>query len=186
VADLRAPTPSAAAELIVPTRRELLEAIGSRGERLERAARFRLTDAARRLHERGAERAASVVERGLRRRAQGLDEIVERLRNLDPRFRLAAARRRLEAAAGALAEDARRRVAGARARLDALERMHAALSPLAILERGYAIVEDAQGQIIKDAAAAPPKTLIDVRLARGSLRARVTRSTPAGSSALPS
>ncbi len=186
VADLRAPTPSAAAELIVPTRRELLEAIDSRGERLERAARFRLTDAARRLHERGAERAASVVQRGLRRRAQGLDEIVERLRNLDPRFRLAAARRRLEAAAGVLAEDARRRVAGARARLDALERMHAALSPLAILERGYAIVEDAQGRIIKDAAAAPPKTLVDVRLARGSLRARVTRSTPAGSSALPS
>jgi len=58
------------------------------------------------------------------------------------------------------------------------------LSPLAILERGYAIVQREDGSIVKDAAAAPLRSKLDVRLARGRLKVSVTRSIPDGSSEL--
>ncbi len=186
VADLRAPTPSAAAEMIVPPRQQLLERMDAARERISRAVRFTLTDAARRLQERGTERTASLFHRAMAKRLQRLDEVAERLRHLDPRFRLSAAKQRLEAASGALAETVRLKLMRARSRLDGLAAMHAALSPLAVLERGYAIVQDPGGRIVKDAAMAPAKSLVNVRLAKGSLRARVTRSTPDGSSELPS
>ena len=57
---------------------------------------------------------------------------------------------------------------------------------LRILERGYAIVEDDQRRILKDASAVAVPSMIDVHLARGRLQARVTASTPGGSSELPS
>jgi len=74
----------------------------------------------------------------------------------------------------------------ARATLDSLAAQLTHLSPLGILERGYAIVQDQQGRIVRDAEAAPVKALLDVRLAKGRLRAKVTQSIPAGSSELPS
>ena len=178
VADLRAPTPSAAAELVVPARQQIFERIDGTRVRLEKETRYRLADAARRLHERGLERVASVLQRSLGRRLQRVDELDFRLRSLDPRFRLATARRRLEVVSAALGERVRLRMSRERARLDSLAAQLAGLSPLSILERGYAIVQDQAGRVVKDARTAPMKTLLDVRLAKGSLRARVTRSTP--------
>jgi hypothetical protein len=78
----------------------------------------------------------------------------QRLRYLDIRLRLARHRGRLEQLSGRLSQ----------------------LSPLAILERGYAIVTGASGAIVKDSAAAPPGSRVRVRLARGGLEADVTRS----------
>ncbi len=186
VADLRAPTPSAAAELLVPEKRQLLERIGSTRGRLEKEVRYRLSGAARRMHEKGMERAAAVVRRLVGRRLQRVDDLDFRLRGLDPRFRLAAAGRRLEALSAALGERVRLRLVRQRARLETVAAKLESLSPLGILERGYAIVQDPQGRVVKDALAAPVKTLVDIRLARGTLAARVTRSTPDGSWELPS
>ena len=73
-----------------------------------------------------------------------------------------------------------------RVRSDTLAAKLLLLSPLNILERGYAIVQDEQGKVIKRAGDAPVKSSIGVRLAEGRLKARVSRSTPAGSSELPS
>ncbi len=162
VADLRAPTPSAAAEMVIPTRASLTEQITAAGGRLERALRYRVARAIRRLHELGLDRTASLVARRVGRAFQRVDDLDYRLRDW-ARARLAAARRRLEPLTGQLAQ----------------------LSPLAVLERGYAIVQNETGRIIKDASEAPPASMLHARLARGRLRARVTESTPAGSSGLP-
>ncbi|MFB3776069.1 MAG: exodeoxyribonuclease VII large subunit [Bryobacteraceae bacterium] len=186
VADLRAPTPSAAAELVVCTREQLADQIDGVVARLEREVRFRLADAARRLHQLAIERAASVLRRSLGRRMQRVDDLDYRLRSLDPRHRLAAARRRQLLAWTALCDRVRLAALRARAKLDSVSVRLAALSPLGILERGYAIVQDDAGRIVKNAADAPPKTMLDLRLAQGRLRARVTRAIPAGSSELPS
>jgi exodeoxyribonuclease VII large subunit len=186
VADLRAPTPSAAAELVICTRQQFVDQVDAAASRLERELRFRLTDAARRLYELGVERATSVFQRSLGRRLQRVDENDFRLRRLDPRLRLAAARRRQELAWTAIFDRVRLGMVRARGRLESLAAQLAGLSPLSVLERGYAIVQDEHGRVVKDAQQAALKSLLDVRLARGRLRARVTRSIPAGSSELPS
>jgi exodeoxyribonuclease VII large subunit len=60
--------------------------------------------------------------------------------------------------------------------LDRMERALAMLSPLAILERGYALVFDDSGKLVKDGAAVEVGREISARLARGRIQARVTRS----------
>ncbi|HBY62436.1 MAG TPA: exodeoxyribonuclease VII large subunit, partial [Solibacterales bacterium] len=124
VADLRAPTPSAAAELVICTRQELLDQIDAGGERLRRAMRLRLAEAARRLHQLGIDRPSANLHRRLGRLLQRLDESEWRMRaaarsrvetgarrlrhsrdalaRLDLRVRLAAARRRMEILSGRL------------------------------------------------------------------------------------
>ena len=179
VADVRAPTPSAAAELVICTRQQLIDEIGGGAARLEKEIRYRLMDAARRLHQSGVERATSVLQRSLGRRLQRVDETDFRLRRLDPRLRFTVARHRQELAEAALRDRVGLKLLRERATLDSLTAQLVQLSPLSILDRGYAIVQDEQGRIVKDAHDAPVKSLLGVRLARGRLRARVTRSIPA-------
>src|SRR5579872_368414 len=80
VADLRAPTPSAAAEMIVCTRQELLDRIEACRSQAQRAVRFRLSIFARRLHEQAIDRAQALLHRSLGRRTQRVDDSSERLR----------------------------------------------------------------------------------------------------------
>src|SRR6202165_2468261 len=120
VADLRAPTPSAAAELVICTRDQLFDQLDVFDHKLAQSGRYRLAMASRRLHQPGVERAAAVLTRSIGRlqqrvdeleyrlrertataaaaRRQRLEELLARLRSLDLRLRIAAARRRLEAA----------------------------------------------------------------------------------------
>src|SRR5713226_2747194 len=157
VADLRAPTPSAAAELVICTREQLLEQIGVSEHKLVQSVRYRLAMAARRLHNQGVERASAVVHRNIGRlqqrvdeleyrlreritsrqagRGKRLEELATRLRSLDLRLRFAAARRRLEAAETALAQLARLRLTRAQGSLEPLLAHLTQLSPLKILER---------------------------------------------------
>ncbi len=196
VADLRAPTPSAAAELVVGTRQHVVERVEAAEATLRQALRYRLADAERKLHQRGIERATSLLSRRIGRSLQRVDEVdyelrrrmrsllvlarahwgelEARLKALDLRLRFALTRRRLEAANRTAAETMRARLARARRRYEPLAAELHQLSPLRVLERGYAIVQDEQGRILKDAADAPPPAAIGVRLARGRLRARVT------------
>jgi exodeoxyribonuclease VII large subunit len=194
VADLRAPTPSAAAELVICTRDEVLERIANCRAKVVQALRYRLAMLERRLRNQGVERALSVLHRRVGRGLQRVDEqeyrlrehvrlaievrqrarraLDERLRHFDMRPRLAAAERRLHAAETCAEQTMRLRLTRHRSRLDQLSAKLSQLSPLAILERGYAIVSNQSG-ILKDAAEAPAGSEIQVRLARGGLHAKV-------------
>jgi exodeoxyribonuclease VII large subunit len=196
VADLRAPTPSAAAELVVGTRRQVVERIETAEAKLRQTLRYRLADAERKLRQRGIERATALLSRRIGRSLQRVDEVDyelrrrmrsllvlarahwaeldARLKALDLRLRFAQTRQRLEAANRTAAETMQARLTRARRRYEPLAAELHQLSPLRVLDRGYAIVQDDQGRILKDAADAPPPAAIGVRLARGRLRARVT------------
>ncbi len=194
VADLRAPTPSAAAELVICTRQELLDRLDALRGQIERAAYFRIAQLARKLHQQGIDRPSAVLHRRIGRLMQRVDELdyhvrarlqalletrrrrlrekQERLRAMDLRLKLGRGRRRLEIAEGALPQRIRLRLMEARRRFEPLPAQLAQLSPLRVLERGYAIVENESG-VVKEPAAAPPGSDVRVRLARGRLKARV-------------
>jgi exodeoxyribonuclease VII large subunit len=112
---------------------------------------------------------------GRERLRRGLEA---RLRRFDVRPRLAADRRRMEAARAAAVETVRVPLARRRSRFEQLDAKLSQLSPLRILERGYAIVSNHAG-ILKDAAEATPHSRIHVRLAKGELDATVTKGPDA-------
>lgn len=194
-ADVRAPTPSAAAELVVPHADEWLAACVSLEARLARCMRRKIEETRERLRWLSG-RAAVVSPRAkLTQQAQRLDELEaaltralrrqlrtssERLRWLIGRSTQASPAARLtQQAARHASLFARLQAAGPRQvrratdRLLPLVRTLNAVSPLATLDRGYAIVSVADGPIVRNAADAAPGTLIDVRLQSGRLRAKV-------------
>jgi exodeoxyribonuclease VII large subunit len=158
VADLRAPTPSAAAELAVPDRAELVAALRARLPRLERALRAQLRAAGER-----AQRATAV------------------LRAAAPASRLALSRERHAAALRGLEQGMRAQLLRARARLAARAAQLESLSPLGVLARGYALARRARdGALVREAADAPPGETLELRVARASLVAEVRSARPAG------
>lgn len=200
VADLRAPTPSAAAELVVGTREQVMERLDTTETKLRQLLRYRIAMAQRRLHQLGVDRAGGTLHRmigkhqqwvdelagrmeamvraGIAVRSRSLGELDGRLKKMDLRLRLAEGRRRLEAASSRLDDRMRWTVARAHRKLEPLEAHLTQLSPLRVLERGYAIVQDNGGAVLKDASQAAPGELLRVRLAAGELGVEVkeTRS----------
>jgi exodeoxyribonuclease VII large subunit len=196
VADLRAPTPSAAAELVIRSRQEIEAQAEELYRRLERALRYRLLMARQELTERAQHGAFARMMDGIHRRQQKVDEqrfllekaerqLLERchrrcenvsatIRHYDARRRLVAIRQQLQAQVANLAAATHRRLLESRGALDRRTASLEALSPVAILNRGYALVFDANGQLLKDAARLKAGDDLSARLARGSVRARVT------------
>jgi exodeoxyribonuclease VII large subunit len=199
VADLRAPTPSAAAELVIRSRVEVEHHAEAIRERLVRAMERRLLEARHALTERAQHGAFARMMDLIRQRQQKLDDLTYRLERGE-RQGLEQMRRRLEMVSAAVRHyDLRRVLAGVRGELEAgtaalgaamrnlllqykvrSERMGRALemlSPLAILERGYALVFDGAGALIKDAAQVKAGEEISARVARGEIRAVVKKAT---------
>ena len=150
VADMRAPTPSAAAELVAAHEDQLCSSLDQLGRQMNRLMRYRIVDLRSRVQKQALSHA--------------FDEVKSSLRN---------ARRRFDAASSACnnavetsLQDARERLGLAAASLDAL-------SPLAVLQRGYAIAQDASGAPVRDAAAVNAGDHIAVRLAKGRINTRV-------------
>jgi exodeoxyribonuclease VII large subunit len=193
VADLRAPTPSAAAEMVAAARMSLLERLDAAGHKLRQSARLTVAVLARRLHR--AEVDPARLHRVLGRHMQGVDEREFRLRDamracvgrnsrvleaasarlhrLDVRMRLAQSQARLASCRDRAARAVKLRLDRARGALDLAAAHLSQLSPLKILERGYAIVLR-DGRIVKSPEAAPVGSEVRVRLFEGGLAAKVT------------
>lgn len=194
-ADRRAPTPTAAAELVTPERGALRDRVGALRARAERQLRHLLQDrqrhlqATRRRLRHPSARLQELAQRCDRlslRLAQAVHNLLTRaggqhagwrgrLQAHHPQARLqvlsaqhAQLQRRLHAALAA-------RLGGARAAHAAARRALHGVGPQATLDRGYAILSGADGTVLRDAAAASPGALLEARLARGRLGLRVER-----------
>ncbi len=194
-ADVRAATPTAAAEIVAEREDEIAGYVERQTHALVNAARYRVIGARARAQEaamspgfdevrmrlRVAREELGEVRGSLERRASELSraarrKLEEAAKRLSParmsasasraRVRLALQGAALDTAARARLDDARSRLAVAAVALDAM-------SPLAVLGRGYALARDARGRVLRDASNVEEGERVSVRLARGSLRCRV-------------
>lgn len=174
VADLRAATPSHAAELVVPDRAQRKDALLDFRNRLARALSRRVLDERGRLER--AVRDLEISGRSLTARAKArLFDLRARLADQHPRARLLRDRRRLELLRTRLANEGRRMTRSGRLRLARAGGALQALSPLAVLGRGYAVVTDEAERVLSDAGKVEVGDELDVRLHRGRLRTVVRR-----------
>ena len=197
VADLRAPTPSAAAELVIRSRQEVEDQAAALRERLSRAMRYRLLMGRQALTELAQHGAFGRMMEIIHQRQQKLDDLTHRMelaerqvlqlahrrwetisaavRHYDLRLVLSGMRKELESGTVALVAIMRNVLLQQKVRSERLQTALASLSPLAILERGYALVFDSNGQLLKDVSGIAVGDEISARLAHGEVRAAVTR-----------
>jgi exodeoxyribonuclease VII large subunit len=199
-ADLRAPTPSAAAEIITGALHKIEERVEQSALRLQRACRYRLMQARdgfvrlgvdaslARLRESFARRQQRVDELSFRMEAawnaasrgasEQLHQLTARLRRQDASHRLQLFRERLASLEDRLARLQQSRLHSDSARLQSLTRHLHSLSPLAVLNRGYALVFDEAGALVKNASGLTREQRLVTRLAQGSIESRVTEIIP--------
>jgi exodeoxyribonuclease VII large subunit len=151
-ADLRAATPSAAAEIVAAREDQICSALQNLGRQLVRLTRYRVVDLRARVQEQALSHAFNEVKSQLS----------------DARARFNDASSACDMAMETKIQLGRERLALAAASLDAL-------SPLGVLQRGYAIAQDASGKPLRDAASVAQGDAVSVRLAKGKLYTQITR-----------
>jgi exodeoxyribonuclease VII large subunit len=198
VADLRAPTPSAAAELVVREKQAVAETVADLTERLGGAMRRRLerdreradrlarrrvlTDATRPLRdlERRVDdaraRLARAAESRLRRAGHSLELATRALRSGSPLARLATGAHRLQHLGGRLRAEMMRTLDRSHARVGRTVGRLDSLSPLAVLGRGYSVTRRPDGSIVRRAREVSPGDDVHVLVQEGSLDCRVTQT----------
>ena len=150
VADHRAPTPSVAAEIVAAREDQICSSLERLGKQLVRLTRFQVVQLRARVQKEAM--------------SQAFHEVQSRLNNARSRFDAASSA--CDTAVQIKVQDGRERLALAAASLDAL-------SPLGVLQRGYAVAHDADGKLLRDAASVNPGDAVSVRLAKGKLNTRV-------------
>jgi exodeoxyribonuclease VII large subunit len=197
VADLRAPTPSAAAELVVQEKLQVVRLLGDLYGSLRQAVADRLERERERVEALARRRVLTEPSRALRDLHRRLDDLSARLglavgrrrqdaahrvslarnalRSLNPVARIANGAALLSQLRGRLASAAVHGVKASRHRFDAAVGQLDSLSPLAVLGRGYSLTRLASGAIVRTAAQTRPGDAIEILLHRGALDARVER-----------
>jgi exodeoxyribonuclease VII large subunit len=203
VADLRAPTPSAAAELVTAAQHRIEERVSALGARVQRAGRFHLMHARQRYARLSAEAVLNRLRDAVNRRDQRLDElrlrldaavqrsvrmpsqrlslVSDRLRRQDITVRISATHHRMQSSTQRLERAAVETVARQRTRLEKTSARLNALSPIAVLSRGYALVylqgsSAADGTLLRSSADAVAGQTILARLAQGTIEAEITNT----------
>jgi exodeoxyribonuclease VII large subunit len=173
VADLRAPTPSAAAELVVSAKDEFLAQIDRFRDRLRAAARRRVQVLSRHVHTIGVRPALAVRQTiGVRRRR--IQNLHRQLDTFGVDRRLAGVRSRLVGADGRLTAAVTRRQHGAVLQLGTCAGRLETLSPLGVLGRGYAVAWNAdKTRVLRDASTVARGDTVKVTLAKGELDCEV-------------
>ncbi len=195
VADLRAPTPSAAAELITAAQHRVEERVEELHHRLVRACRYQLMMASERLSRVSIAAASARLRDTLGRRQQRVDELHFRLESAFAKLRTSSADRLQIAVTKLMRQDPSHKLRSQQELVKGLEqRLHRAvgqrfatlrsgidsaaaqlqtLSPLAVLGRGYAVVFNENGTLIQDASTTQPGDLLTTRLAKGQVTSTV-------------
>ncbi len=194
-ADMRAPTPSAAAERLVPDQHALKRQLRQAEQRLQRALQTRLERDSQRLdalrarlrhpgerlaHQRQhlqalAQRLARAMQFTLSQQQRQLGQLGRRLASQDMARLHRAESERIERLQRRLASAMQRQLEARQARLHSAARALNAVSPLAVLGRGYAIAQDEQGQIVRRAQDTQPGQLLKLKLGEGRLSVEVKR-----------
>lgn len=172
VADLRAPTPSGAAELAVPAQEEVREACAVLTRRLEQAARQRLTHERLRVDGLCGRLGVQTPVRYLAEKRQQLVQTEERLKRLQTGM-LAERRLTVDLQIQRMTRALQERLAAERARLGRGCAALDALSPLRVLGRGYAIASDEAGRAVTDSASLAPGSRLQLRFYKGSASCEV-------------
>ena len=197
VADLRASTPSAAAEIVVRTRQEFDRHVAQLRQKMSDQVRYLLLERRHRLQELATHRGFRRLEELVRQYRQRADELTGRLAvalqgrlelvrrrftiaqtriaSIDLRARIGALRLRLEQRSGELRGRIERFLVAKGRRLERLRLQLNERSPLLLLERGYAIVYDVAGNIVRGAEQVALGDEVSIQLARGRLAAEVKR-----------
>jgi exodeoxyribonuclease VII large subunit len=175
VADLRAPTPSAAAELVVREKQAVVDTLAQLRARLERLALRPLRDLERRVDELAA-RLRREMRNELGRANHRVTLATRALRASDPVARVARDRHRLDSLQARMITLLHRRRDRARYALQTAVGRLDSLSPLAVLGRGYSLTRTPAGDIVHSPAQVRVGDVIRVLLQRGSLDARVTET----------
>ena len=193
VADLRASTPSAAAEMVAAAHGEISARVEGLRSDLSRALRYRVIELRSRIAELESNRAFDSVQMKIRGTSQRLDDAAHsmettlrdavktrraglgalalRLSDADLRRGMIGKRLSLDAMIGRLTSTARSTLDHSRERLSIGAGKLTSLSPLAVLARGYAIVFDEGGRVVKRAADVNSGDLVSVRLSEGTFAA---------------
>jgi exodeoxyribonuclease VII large subunit len=197
VADLRAPTPSGAAELVVREKLAVIRSLVDLYARLTQATRSRMEQGRERLHFLSRRRALMEPARALRDRHRRVDELSARLRaaarfhrrsvahrvalatnalsSLHPLARISQGRAVLTQLRGRLVAAGGHSLKASRHRFEASVGRLGSLSPLAVLGRGYSLTRFPSGTVVTRAAQALPGAVIEILLHEGALDARVER-----------
>jgi exodeoxyribonuclease VII large subunit len=197
VSDVRASTPSAAAEIVVQTRREFDKQIVTLRDALAEQLRYRILVLSRRVHELGARRGFRRPLDLLRQQRQRADELTSRvalglkarleqsrkrfttahlrIRSFDFRIKIAALRLRLDKRSVELGARAERLLRNERERLERLSLQLQERGPLKALERGYAIATDAAGNVLRSSEQVAVGDSVSIQLHRGRLISEIRK-----------
>ncbi|MEP6637210.1 MAG: exodeoxyribonuclease VII large subunit, partial [Acidobacteriota bacterium] len=196
-ADMRAATPSAAAELVATQEDQICSALNQMGRQLLRLLRYRIADARTRVQEHalsqvfdevrgklrdastatntGTQRLQMLISQSIARARSRADVLSPKLSPVQLQTRLAAAQTRFDLAYAGCNSGMKTTLQQARSQLGLAATSLDALSPLAVLQRGYAIAQDSHGRLLRDAQAVEVGDGVRVRLAKGRLDARVEK-----------